>query len=231
MHLYTIAPLSLFNPADLHSPEIRSHTSSVSPDDLKCHLCSSIVDRPILLTTCNWSYNIHVPCPQALHFPWIVRKSLKTGLHIDMIIYTQLHQWSTLKQESRVLKLNRVINKMFLRCDEPFVRALDNALRFTQKGKNTSEELLWGTMCTDVWRYTYKYNTCSTVPAFIYLKWCSPGAEHTHSVPPFHPLPFSSFPHFTPTQIRYQPGFARPWYSSGNATWPLTRIIWMMRKQ
>ena len=52
-HLYTIAPPSLFNPADLHSLAIHSRTSSVSSDDLMCHLCSSVVDRPIQLTTCN----------------------------------------------------------------------------------------------------------------------------------------------------------------------------------
>ena len=52
-HLYTIAPPSLFNTADLHSLAIHSRTSSVSSDDLMCHLCSSVVDRPIQLTTCN----------------------------------------------------------------------------------------------------------------------------------------------------------------------------------
>ena len=52
-HLYTIAPPSLLSPADLHSLAICSRTSSVSPDDFMCHLCSSIVDRPIQLMTCN----------------------------------------------------------------------------------------------------------------------------------------------------------------------------------
>ena len=52
-HLYTIAPPSLLSPADLRSLAIRSRTSSVSPDDFMCHFCSSIVDWPIQLTTCN----------------------------------------------------------------------------------------------------------------------------------------------------------------------------------
>ena len=52
-HLYTIAPSSLVSPAELCSIAIHSRASSVSPDDLKCQLCCSIVDRPIQLTTCN----------------------------------------------------------------------------------------------------------------------------------------------------------------------------------
>ena len=52
-HLYAIAPPSLFNPANLNSLAIHTCTSSVSTDDLMCHLCSAIVDRPIQLATCN----------------------------------------------------------------------------------------------------------------------------------------------------------------------------------
>ena len=40
-------------PVNLHSPVVHSCTSSVSIDDLVCHLCSFVVDRPIHLMTCN----------------------------------------------------------------------------------------------------------------------------------------------------------------------------------
>ena len=52
-HLYAIAPPSLFNPANLDSLAIHSCTSSVSTNNLMCHLCSAIVDWPIQLATCN----------------------------------------------------------------------------------------------------------------------------------------------------------------------------------
>ena len=52
-HLHDVAPLSYFNTDDVHSLVIHSHTSSVSTNDLVCRLCSSIVDHPIQLTTCN----------------------------------------------------------------------------------------------------------------------------------------------------------------------------------
>ena len=52
-HLHTIAPTSFFNTVDVCSLTVQSATSSVSISDLVCQLCSSIVDRPIQLTTCN----------------------------------------------------------------------------------------------------------------------------------------------------------------------------------
>ena len=52
-HLHTIAPPSYFHTADYRSQMIQPPSSSVSIDDLVCPLCSSIVDRPIHLTTCN----------------------------------------------------------------------------------------------------------------------------------------------------------------------------------
>ena len=52
-HLYNIAPPSFFVTTDARSLTLRSHTSSLSTDDLVCQLCRAVVDRPIQLTTCN----------------------------------------------------------------------------------------------------------------------------------------------------------------------------------
>ena len=51
-HLYTIAPPSLLCPSDL-ATAAHPQTSSVTTSALVCRLCSSVVDRPIQLTTCN----------------------------------------------------------------------------------------------------------------------------------------------------------------------------------